>query len=72
MEGLKQLKNGMAPGPSEFYAEMTLASGSVEIAVLMELSQRILDGKVLPALSVAITIYGGKLDITNCGMFMDV
>ena len=31
------LKNGMAPWPSEVYAEMILASGDVGIRVLMEL-----------------------------------
>ena len=64
MEAFKHLKIGKAPGPTEVYAEMILASGDVGIRVLMELCHRILDGKKMPddwATSVAITILKGKL-----------
>ena len=44
MEVLKYLKIGMAPGPTEVYAEMILARGNIGIRVLMELCLRILDG----------------------------
>ena len=48
MEAFKYLKIGKTPGPTEVYAEMILASGDVGIRVLMELCQRILDGKGMP------------------------
>ena len=54
---------------------MILASGDVGIRVLMEVCQRILDGKGMPedwATSVAIPIFKGKGDITNCGMYRGV
>ena len=63
MEALKHLKIEKAPGPSEVYAEMILASGDVEIGVLMELRQGILYGKGMPldwAASVAIPIFKQK------------
>ena len=71
MEALKYLKVGKAPGPSEVYAELILASGDVGISVLMELCQRILDGKGMSAdwaTCVAIPICKGKGDIMDCGM----
>ena len=48
MEAFKYLKIGKAPGPTEVYAEMILASGDVGIIVLMELCNRILDEKGMP------------------------
>ena len=63
MEAFNYLKIGKAPGPSEVYAEIILASGDVGIKVLMEFCQRILDGKGMPAdwaTSVAIPILKEK------------
>ena len=62
-EAFKHLKIGKAPGPSEVYAKMILASEDDEIRVLMEVCQRILDAKGIPAdwaTSVAIPISKGK------------
>ena len=53
---------------------MILASGD-RSKVYMELCQRILDGKGMPAdwaTSVAIPIFKGKRDIMNCGMHKGV
>ena len=64
MVALKHLKIGMAPGPSQVYAVMILASGDVEIRVLKELCQRIQEGKGMPAdraTSVAIPIFKEKV-----------
>ena len=69
------MKIGKAPGPTEVYAEMILASGDVAIRVLMEPCHKILDGKEMPAdwaTSVAILIFKGKGDIMNSGMYMGV
>ena len=75
LEAFKHLKIGMAPGPSESYAEIIPASGYVGIRVLMESCQRILDGKVMPAFwatCVAIPIFKGKGDIINFCMYRGV
>ena len=70
MEAFKYLENGKVSGSTEVYTEMILASGDVEIRVLMKLCHRILDGKGIPedrATSVVIPVYEGKGDIMNCG-----
>ena len=72
MEVFKHLNVENAPGPSEVYAETILARGDVVIRVLVELCQRILDGKGMPAdwvTSVAIPILKRKGDIMYCGMY---
>ena len=77
-EAFKHMKIGKAPGPSDVYAELILASRDVDYTqiidtcrVLMELCQRILDGKGMPedlATSVANVIFKGKGYIMNCSM----
>ena len=60
MEALEHLKIIKVPGPSEACAEMILASGDIEIRVMMEPCFRILDGKGMPAYwstSVAIPTF---------------
>ena len=49
MEAFKYLTIGKAPGPTDVYAEMILASGDVRIIVRMLLWQKILDEKEMPA-----------------------
>ena len=59
-EAFMHLKIGKAPGLSEAYEKMILASRDAEIRVLRKLYQRILDVKRMPAewsTSVAITIF---------------
>ena len=71
-KAFKHLRIGKAPGLSEVHAEMILVSGCVGIRALMELCQRILDGKRMPpdwATSVAIPIFNGKVNIMNCCMY---
>ena len=54
---------------------MILDSGDAGIEVLMELCQRLLDGKGMPAYlatSVAMPISKGKGDIMNCGMYRSI
>ena len=48
MEAFKHLMIEKAPGPTEIYAKMILASVDVGIRVLMELYHRILDGNGMP------------------------
>ena len=54
MKMLKHLKIGKAPWPFEVYVEKVLASEDIVIRVLMELCQRILDGRGMPADSATI------------------
>ena len=54
---------------------MIAASGEIGIDVMVELSQSVLDGRVLPdewALSVVIPIFKGKGDAMNCGAYRGV
>ena len=63
MEALKHLKIGKAPGPTEVYEEMILASEDVGMRVLMELCQRKIDGGEMQedwATTVAIPILKEK------------
>ena len=45
---IKVMKPGKAAGPSEVCAEMISASGEVGVSVMVELCQRVLDGKGMP------------------------
>ena len=75
VEVFKYLKIGMAPGPTEVYAEIILASGDVGIRALVKLCHGILDGKGMPeewATSVAFPIFKVNGDIVNCGMYRGV
>ena len=48
MLAIKVIKLGKAAGPSEVCAEMISASGEVGVSVMVELCQRVLDGKGMP------------------------
>jgi len=55
--------------------EMVIASGETGIRVLMELCQRVLDGKVMPdewKTSVVVPIFKGKGDVMNCEAYRGV
>ena len=56
---LKVMKPGKAAGPSEVCAEMISASGEVGASVMVELCQRVLDGKGM-ANKCAGTNFQGK------------
>ena len=69
------MKSGKAAGPSEVSAEMIAASGEVGIDVMMELCQRVLDGKGMPdewKTSVVVPIFKGKGDVMSCGAYRGV
>ena len=66
------IKPGKAAGPSEVCAEMISANGEVGVSVMMELCQRVLDGKRMPdewQTSVLIRILKGKGDVTRCNSY---
>ena len=75
VKAMKEMKRGKAAGPSEVSVELIEASGEIGIEVMMELCQRVLDGKGMPddwALSVVIPIFKGKGDATSCGAYRGV
>ena len=45
---MKAMKPGKATGPSEVCAEMISASGEIGVSVMVELCQRVLEGKGRP------------------------
>ena len=60
---IKVMKPGRAAGPSEVCAEMISASGEVGFSVMVELCQRVLDGKGKPdewQTSVLVPFFQGK------------
>ena len=70
---IKVMKPGKAAGPSEACAEMISANGEVEVSVMVELCQRVLDGKEMPdewQTSVLVRIFKG--DVRNCNTYRGV
>lgn len=75
VKAIKEMKMGKAAGPSEVCVEMIEASGEIGIDVMVELCQRVLDGKGMPdewTLSVLIPIFKGKGDAMSCGAYRGV
>ena len=63
VKAMLEMQAGKAVGPSEVSTEMIAASGDVGIRVMMELCQRLLDGKGMPEewkISVVTPIFNGK------------
>ena len=48
MTALRKMKSGKATGPFEVDSEMIIASGHIGIKVIVELRQRVLDGRCMP------------------------
>ena len=54
---------------------MIIASGDTGIKVMVELYQRVLDGRGMPEewkTSVVVSIFKGKGAVTSCGVYMEV
>ena len=69
------MKSGKATGPSEVSVEMIVASDKIGIKVMMELCQRVLDGRGMPdewKTSVIVSIIKGKGDVRSCGSYRRV
>ena len=45
VEAMQRMKSGKATGPSEVSMEMIVASGEIGVKVMMELCQRVMDGR---------------------------
>ena len=75
VEVIQSMKSGNATGPSEVSVEMIVASGEIGVKVMMELCQRVLDGRGMPdewKTSVIVPIFKGKGDVMSCGSYRGV
>ena len=69
---MQKTKSGKATGPSKVSVEMIVASGEIGVKVMMELCQRVLDGRGMPdgcKTSVIVSIFKGKRDAISCGSY---
>ena len=72
---IKVMKPGKAAGSSEVCTEMISAGGEVGVSVMVELCQRVLDGKGMPdewQTNVLVPISKGKGDVRNCNTYRGV
>ena len=69
------MKPEKATGPSEVNVEMIVASGEIGVKVMMDLYQRVLDGRGMSdecKNSVIVPIFKGKGDVIICGSYRGV
>ena len=74
-KAMHRMKSRMATEPSEVSVEMIVASGKIGIKVMMELCQRVLDGRGMPnerKTRVIVPIFKGKGDVMSCGSYRGV
>ena len=74
-EVIQMMKSEKATGPSEVSVEMIVASGEIGVKVMMELCQRVLDGRGMPdewKTSVIVPIFKGKDVAMSCGSYRGV
>ena len=74
-EAIRKMKQGKAAGLSEVTTEMIVAGGRIAEEVMLQLYQRLLDGKGIPnewKTSVVVPIFKGKGDVMNCGSYRGV
>ena len=69
VEAMQKMKSGKATGPSEVSMEMIVASGEIQVKVMMELCQHVLDDRGMPdewKTSVIVPIFKGKDHVMSC------
>ena len=74
-EAIRKMKQGKAAGLSEVTTEMIVAGGRIAEEVMLQLCQRVLDGKGIPnewKTSAVVPIFKGKGDVMNCGSYRGV
>ena len=74
-EAIRKMKQGKAAGLSEVTTEMIVAGSRIAEEVMLQLCQRVLDGKGIPdewKTSVVMPIFKGKGDVMNCGLYRGV
>ena len=75
VEAMQRRKSGKASGTSEVSVEMIVASGEIGVKVMIELCQRVLDGRGTPdewKTSVIVPIFKGKGDVMSCGSYRGI
>ena len=75
VEAMQRMKSEKATGPSEVSVEMMDASCKIGVKVMMELCQRVLDGRGIAdewKTSVIVPIFKGKGDVISCGSYRRV
>ena len=75
VEAMQSMKSGKATGTSEVNVEMIVARGEIGVKMMMELCQRVLDGRGMPdewKTSVIVPIFKGKGDVMSCGSYRGV
>ena len=75
VEAMQKMKSGKATGPSEVSVEMIVASGEIGVKVMIELCQRVLDGRGMPdewKTSVIVPIFKEKSVVMSCGLYTGV
>ena len=71
-EAIRKTKQGKAAGLSEMTTEMIVAGGRIVEEVMLQLCQRVLDGKGIPyesKTSVVVLIFKGKRNVISCGLY---
>ena len=75
VEAIQSMKSGKATGPSELSVEMIVTSGEIGVKVMMELCQRVLDGRGMPderKTGVIVPIFKGKGNVMSFGSYRGV
>ena len=73
VEAMQKMKSGKATGPSEVSVVMMVANDEIGVKVMMELFQRVLDGKGMPdewKTNVVVPIFKGKGDVKSYGSYI--
>ena len=74
-EAIRKMKQGKAAGLSEVTTEMIVAGGRIAEEVMLQLCQRVLDGKGIPnewKTSIVVPIFQRKGDVMHCGSYRGV
>ena len=75
LQAIQRMKSRKATGPYKVSVEMIVASGEIGVKVMLELCQRVLDGRGMPdewKTSVIVPIFKGKGDAMSCGSYRGV
>ena len=75
LKAMQKMESGKATGTSEVSVEMIVATGEIGVKVMMELCQRVLDGRGMSdewKTSAIVYIFKGKGDVMSCGSYIGV
>ena len=75
VEAIKSMKSRKGIGPYEASVEIIVASGEIRVKLMMELCQRVLDGRGMSdewKTSVIVSIFKEQGDVMSCGSYRGV